>query len=238
MAPVLSFLIFSGSKKKEPRCVCLSEAKVSHSHKMRTEISSSEPHFLQAKLLLSPIIYKCLLKVLCPVRRPITTLDSVLLKDNNRALVARSGPEINPWACLCVLQGTHHNTRCCFLIQHFIFLLIVCLETPKKGSGPTNIWAKLSHGSLLAISFPHTPACPGTQYSPTVCQVEILFNAFWHCRTKGDIVLAAWSVFRATWFMLDVSNTTCTFDFWQNLSGVGEILTGNDFMFWRQPWTT
>jgi hypothetical protein len=27
------------------------------------------------------------------------------LKDNNRALVARLGPEINSQACLCVLQG-------------------------------------------------------------------------------------------------------------------------------------
>ena len=35
MASVLSFLISSGSKKKEPRCVCLSEARASHSHKMR-----------------------------------------------------------------------------------------------------------------------------------------------------------------------------------------------------------
>jgi len=86
MAPILSFLISSGSKKKEPRCVCLSEAKASHSHKMWTEVSSSIPHFLQAGLLLSPIIYKCLLKVLCTVRRPITTLDCVLLKDNNWAL--------------------------------------------------------------------------------------------------------------------------------------------------------
>jgi len=31
MAPILSFLISSGSKKKEPRCVCQSEAKASHS---------------------------------------------------------------------------------------------------------------------------------------------------------------------------------------------------------------
>ena len=30
-------------------------------------------------------IYRCLLKVLCPVRRPIITLDCVLLNDNNRA---------------------------------------------------------------------------------------------------------------------------------------------------------
>jgi hypothetical protein len=100
MTPILSFLISSGSKKKEPRYVCLSEAKSSHSHKMWTEVSSSVPHFLQVGLLLSPIIYKCLLRVLCPLSRPITTLDCVLLKDNNRPLVAGSGPEISSRACL------------------------------------------------------------------------------------------------------------------------------------------
>ena len=138
MARILSFLISSGFKKKKPRCVCRSEAKASHSHKMWTEVSSSVPHFQQVGLLLSPIVYKCLLKVLCPVSRAITTLEYVLLKDNNRALVARSGPEISSQACLCVLQGPCHNTRCCFSIQRFIFHLIFCLETPKKGSGPTN----------------------------------------------------------------------------------------------------
>ena len=74
--------------------MCLSEAKTSHAHKMWTEVSSSVPHFLQMGLLLSPITYKCLLRVLCPVRRPITALDCVLLKDNNRAVVARLGPEV------------------------------------------------------------------------------------------------------------------------------------------------
>jgi hypothetical protein len=138
MAPILSFLISSGSKSKEPRYVCLSEVKTSHLHKMWTEVSSSVQHFLQVGLSLTPIIYKCLLKVLCPVSRPITTLDCVLLKDNNQAPVARSGPAINSLACLCVLQGPRHNTRCCFSIQRFIFLRIFCLEAPKKGSGPTN----------------------------------------------------------------------------------------------------
>jgi len=81
MTPILSFLISSGSKKKEARYVFLGEAKASHSHKMWTEVSSSVPHFLQVGLLLNPIINKCLLEVLCPVSRPITTLDCVLLKD-------------------------------------------------------------------------------------------------------------------------------------------------------------
>jgi hypothetical protein len=133
MAPVLSFLISSGSKQKEPRCACLSEAKASHSHRMWTEVSSSVPHFLQVGLLLSPITYKCLLKALCPIRRPITTLDCVLLKDNNQALVASLGPEINSPACLCVLQGPHHNTKCWLSSQLFIFLPMSCLDTHKKG---------------------------------------------------------------------------------------------------------
>jgi len=66
---------------------------------------------LQMGFLLSLIAYKCLIKVLCPVRRPITTLDCVLLKDNNRAPVARSGPEINLRACPCVLQGPRLITK-------------------------------------------------------------------------------------------------------------------------------
>jgi hypothetical protein len=108
-------------------------------HKIWTEVSSSVPHFLQVGLLLSPIMYRCLIKVLCPVSRPITTLDCVLLKDNNPALVARSGPEINSRACLCV-QGPRHNTRCCFSIQRFIFLLIFCLETTICSITATCAW--------------------------------------------------------------------------------------------------
>jgi hypothetical protein len=150
-------------------------------------------------LLLIPITYICRFRVLCPVRRPMTILDCVLLKDSNHALVAKSGPEINSQACLCVLQGPYHIAKCWLSIQHLIFLLMFCLETRKKGFVPTNFWTEPSLASLSAISFPRNLACPGTQYSPTVCRVEMSFNAFWHCLTRGDVVLAAWSAFRATW---------------------------------------
>jgi hypothetical protein len=138
MAPTPSTLMSSGFKKKEPRYLCLSEARASHSHKTCTKVSSSVPHFLQVGSLLSPITCRCLLRVLCPVSRPITTLDYVLLKDSSRAPIARFGPEINSRACLCVPQGPCHSARCCIPIQRFIFLLIFCLETPKKSSGPVN----------------------------------------------------------------------------------------------------
>ena len=179
--------------------MCLSEAKSSHSHKIWTEISSSVPHFLQMGLFPSLIMHKCLLKVLCPVSRPITTLVWVLVKDNSQAPVARSGPKINSRACLCMLQGRCQNTRCCFPIQRCNFLLIFCLETPKKGSGPTNCWAEPLHASLSTISFPVTPACPGTQYSPTACWGEMSFNVCWHCHTNRHVVLATWSTFKVAW---------------------------------------
>jgi hypothetical protein len=73
----------SGSKKKEPRYICLSEAKASHSHKIWTEDSTPVPDFLQMGLSHTPIICRCLLNVLWPVSRPIAILDWVLLKDNN-----------------------------------------------------------------------------------------------------------------------------------------------------------
>jgi len=84
-APALSFLISSGSTKKEPRYAFLTEAKASHSHKMWTEVSSSVPHFLQVELLLSPIIYKCLLKALCPVRRLYKTCEVFFLLADSTA---------------------------------------------------------------------------------------------------------------------------------------------------------
>jgi hypothetical protein len=115
MAPSPSNLMCSGFKKKEPRYLCLSEARASHSHKMCTEVSSSVSHFLQVGSLLSPITCRCLLRVLCPISRPITALDCVLLKNNSRAPMARLGSEINSRSCPCVLQGPRHSARCCAL---------------------------------------------------------------------------------------------------------------------------
>jgi hypothetical protein len=48
----------------------------------------------------SPTRWRCLLRVLCPVRCPVTALDCVLLKERNLALAPRQGPEISSRACL------------------------------------------------------------------------------------------------------------------------------------------
>ena len=83
----------TGSKKKEPRNICLSEVKASHSQRMWAKVSSSAAHLPCEGLLVSPIKWRCLLRVLCPVRRPITTLNCALLKDKSLVFAAGLGPE-------------------------------------------------------------------------------------------------------------------------------------------------
>jgi hypothetical protein len=55
MPPRLTVIIFSGSRKKQPRYTCLSEAKASHRQRLWAEVSSSAPHFLHNGLSISPI---------------------------------------------------------------------------------------------------------------------------------------------------------------------------------------
>ena len=153
MAPTFSFLISSGSKKKKSVYKCVSEAKASHSTQNVALRFPPQCHISHKWGCYSAPLYICLLKVLCPVSRPITTLDCVPLKDYNRAVVARSGPDINSRACLCVLPEPRHNTKCWLPIQCYIVFLTFCLETPKEGSGPTNRCTEPSLAILSAISF-------------------------------------------------------------------------------------
>jgi len=142
MAPRFILLMSSGSKTKEHRYTCLSEAKASHSERVWAEVSSLAPHLLYNGLSDSPVRWRCLLRVLCPVRRPVTALDCVLLKDRNLAMAPRQGPEISSRACLWVSPKPHHHTQWWLTNQHLI-LHISCLETPKVHSGPTNFRTEL-----------------------------------------------------------------------------------------------
>jgi hypothetical protein len=123
MAPRLTFLIFSGSKNKEPRYARLSKARASHRQRIRAEVSSFAPHFLHNGLSVSPIKWRCLLRVLRPVRKPVTALDCILLKDKSLALVPRWGPEINAQACLWVLPRLRHCPHHRWLLFRILYFL-------------------------------------------------------------------------------------------------------------------
>ena len=138
MAHRLILLMSSGSKKKEPRYTCLSEAKASHSQRMWAEVLSSVPYLLRGGLSDSSIRWRYLFRVLCLVRRPVTALEWVLLKHRNLALAPRQGPEITSLACLWVSPRPHHHTQCWLTNQRLILLHISCLETPRANSGPRN----------------------------------------------------------------------------------------------------
>jgi hypothetical protein len=118
--PRLKLLMCSRSKKREARYTFLSEAKASHSQRMWAEVSYSASHLLHKGLLVSPIKWRCLLRVLCPVRRPITTLDYVLLRDKSLVFAAGLGPEINSRACLYIVLRTRHLAKCWLSFQLFI----------------------------------------------------------------------------------------------------------------------
>jgi len=101
-------------------------------HKTSTEVSSSIPHFLQIGLLRRPITYKCRLRVLCPVRKPITTLDCVLLNDNNRAPVAKLSPEINSPACLVCCRSTPHYQMLAVHPAFYLSSNVLPWDPPRK----------------------------------------------------------------------------------------------------------
>jgi hypothetical protein len=152
MAPRPKLLISCGSRKKEPRYVCLSEAQASHSHRTLAEVSSSTPHPPNTGLSAKHIRKRCLLRVLCPVRRPVTTLDWDLVKDKSFALLPRLGPEINSRACLRVLLRPLQLALCWLFNQRTCLFCISRLETPKTDSGPRKPRPEQSLASPSAIS--------------------------------------------------------------------------------------
>ena len=179
MAPKLILLMSSGSKKEEPRYPCLGEAKASHSQRMWAEVSSFAPHLLRSGLSSSPIRWRCLLRVLCPVIKPVTALDWVLLKDRNLAFAPRQGPEISSQDCLWVSPRPCHHIQCWLTNQWLILLHISCLEAPRAGSGPRNPRTKPPLASSSAISLPRTQACQGTQYRDITCIAYLFILLFY-----------------------------------------------------------
>ena len=134
-----------------------------HSHRMWTEVSSFVLHLLHKALLIIRIKWRCLPRVLCLIRSPVTSLDCVLFKYNNLVFVVELGPELSFWACLWILLGPRHIAKCWLSTQHSSFFFMFCIETPKDGSSPTIFLTEPSVASLSAILLPCTPACPGTQ---------------------------------------------------------------------------
>ena len=107
MAPRLTLLMSSGPKKEQPRYTCL---EWSQSYTLTRNVGwdfilcSTPP----AKWSDGPNRWKYLHRVLCPVRRPVTALDCILLNDRSLALTPRQGPRINSQACLWVSPRPHH----------------------------------------------------------------------------------------------------------------------------------
>jgi hypothetical protein len=57
---------------------------------------------------------------------------------------------------------------------------------------------------LVGNSISSYPRISRDPKQPTLCQVEMSFNAFWYCCTNGDVILAVWRAFRATWLSIKI----------------------------------
>ena len=187
MAPRLVLLMSSGSKKKEPRYTCRSEDKDSHSQKVWAEISSSAPHLLHKGLLVSPIKWRCFLRVLCdPVRWPITTLDCILLKDKSLVFVVELGPVASFPACLSIPLRQSQISKCWLSTQPFIFLLIFWVETPKDVSGP-----KTFEQNRLLLSFQRSRfLVPQQVQGPNTVPLYVVVSQ--HVQRLNRAPLCAW----------------------------------------------
>ena len=98
---------------------------------MWAEVSSSAPHLLHSGLSDTPIRWRCLLTVSCPVRRPVTALDCVLLKERNLALAPRQGSEINSRACQWVSPRPRYHIQF-WLTNQLLILPVESLPRPDQ----------------------------------------------------------------------------------------------------------
>jgi hypothetical protein len=129
--------------------------KASHSQRMWVKELSFVAHLLFKGILVSPSNWRCLLKVLCPVRRPTTTLDCVLLRDESLVFVAQLGPKFNYQTCQWVLLRTHHLAK---------------YNCPQWNAASDFPLYSVHH----AVSFPH-------QYKHLWTSEDKIFSCWNHC---------------------------------------------------------
>jgi len=107
-------------QEHEAKWECLSEATASHSHKTSAAVSFSAAQLLPEELSIYRNTQRCSFRVLCPVRRPVTAMQFVLLKDSNPFLSVGLGPKIYFQSSLWIRVRTSHTAICWLSIQLFI----------------------------------------------------------------------------------------------------------------------
>ena len=155
---------------------------------MWAKVLSTTPHLLHKGLLVSPIKWRCLLRVLCSARRPVTTLDCVLLKDKRMVLVARLGNVVNSWACLWVLLRPRHLAKCWLSIWHFYFssyMLPGNLQGWLRSNKLLNRTVSCELVSNLISSYPSMsvdPIQPHSVLGRDIIQFLLALSYQWRCR--------------------------------------------------------
>jgi hypothetical protein len=145
-------------QEKKGTQVYMSECtKASHSQRMWVKVSFSAPHILIRDYWVASLSEVISLKVLLPVRRPVTTLDCVLLKDNTVTIVKQT--DVNMY-CICLAQdsGLYRDSMdiaVTYNVTHFLHekRMVLCTFTTRIQSSGNS---QSKYGLLIGFSSPVT----------------------------------------------------------------------------------
>ena len=153
-----------------------------HTHKTWAKVPFSA-HLLHNGLSISSIMYRCLLRVLCQLRRPVTNLDCILLKDSSLVLVVRLGPQ-DQFLSLCLSTGKT-LPHCHMLVVNLAFYLSYC-------NLPRELQGTFQSNKLVNSSLPFKPIGSFISIRPRMSEdpKRVLRNGGWKCCSpSGTIAL-------------------------------------------------
>ena len=130
--------------------------------------------------------------MLCPVSMPVTTLGLCFVEGQKSGLCSQTSAP-NQFLSMC-LGADKTPPHCHMLVVYPAFYLSSYILT-RDPPGSVQVQHTFEQYCLLWACWNLISLY---RKQPLLCQMEMSFNAFWHCHINGD-VLAAWRAFRATW---------------------------------------
>ncbi len=167
-----------------PKVYILMFSNARHSHRIRTNVSSSAAHLLHEWVFALLILCSIYCKLICLVSSPTSILQCFLyslLMDNTYLSV---GPSKHSWLVLSLSDSPFRLFP--FSYPFLILGLNLLKDRGRKGSGPTGLILAPSLASPSAVPFCWMPLCPGpTLWLPGL--LPTVLSAFLHSLLKAVI---------------------------------------------------
>jgi hypothetical protein len=128
-------------------------------HTHTQPVSSSALHLLHKGLSVSPIMWRCLLRDLCPIRRPITTLDSGSGESSSlfttrriRSNVTSEGAHTQHASLYNLIYPSESNLKAGIIIKFHVVCFIIIICSSSKCNHKIQFWN--INTEMLNLAFP------------------------------------------------------------------------------------